>query len=624
MSSEEKTSDELPRPRIKIRPHYPDEITDKDRKLAAAIGLNIAPPTPSEMDVEGTLIQPGRLDLVRGSNSFPAIPGYEVVAELARGGMGVVFTAQDVSLDREVAIKTLLPELTNRSDLAAQFDREARITAKLQHPGVPPVHALGNLSDGRPFLVMKLIRGRTLHEEIEASDRTTELPRLIGVFEQICQTVGYAHSLGIIHRDLKPLNVMVGSFGEVQVMDWGLAKEVQSTEVRGFSEDESPTDSIRKPAQQTPQSQPSSGSTRIGRAKGTSSYMPPEQARGQWDTVDTRADVFALGGILCTILTGKPPYIGPNGRAIMALAIEANLDEASERLNACGADAELISLSKRCLSPESADRPGTGKIVAEAVAAYRAGVERRARRAETEWAVSEARAEEAAHGHALAYCTLGSALQDKNDLPGAIEAYNEAIRLAPHFAAAHANLGVALHDSGDLPGAIDAYREAMRLDPSDSKVYSNLGIALKESGDMSGAITVLKQAIELDPQNAETHSDLGNILQAVGNLDGAIDSFEEAIHLAPENTLLRINLAVAYLLRKRHDDAIASAKEAIWRNPLDPNADTAHGIILLATGDRVGGRAALTDAVRLDPDRWESTFRQLFPSTPLPSRPLDH
>jgi len=612
MPSHEPTSDGSSGPVV-------DEPTHPGGLRYVALAQPVDAPTPSCASIEGTVIQPG-WQTIRSSSAFPTIPGYEVVAELARGGMGVVFTAQDLSLDREVAIKTLLPELATRSDLAAQFDREARITARLQHPGVPPVHALGNLSDGRPFLVMKLIRGRTLHEEIEAADRETELPRLIGVFEQICQTVGYAHSLGLIHRDLKPLNVMVGSFGEVQVMDWGLAKEVESTEIRGSAELESPSESTRRAAQ----SSPSAGSTRIGRAKGTSSYMPPEQARGQWGTVDTRADVFALGGILCTILTGKPPYTGLNGQAILSLAIDANLDGAIERLEACGADTELISLAKRCLSPEPAERPGTGKVVAEAVAAYRAGVEQRARRAETECAVSEARAEEAAHGHALAYCTLGSALQDKGDIHGAIEAYNEAIRLAPHFAAAHANLGVALHDAGDLPGAIGAYQEAIRFDPADPKVLSNLGFAFKESGNVAGAITALKQVIELDPENPEAHFDLGNMLQAVGNFDGAIDSFEEAIFLDPENSLIRIHLSVVYLLRKRNEEAIASAKEAIWRNPLDPNADTAHGIVLLALGDTARGQMALAEAVRHDPDRWEVAFRQLFPTAPVPSRPLDH
>jgi serine/threonine protein kinase/Tfp pilus assembly protein PilF len=624
MPSEEHTSD--------APPAHVDPPTHPDlRRVAAAPSPGY---TPSEAEMDGTLAgrdrlaaaafdismrtgHPGPLDVISRAEQPPIIPGYDIVAELARGGMGVVYSARDLGLEREVAIKTLLPGMATRAELVAQFVREAKITARLQHPGVPPIHALGTLPDGRPFLVMKLIRGRTLQEEIENCDRAHDLPRLVGVFEQICQTVGYAHSIGIIHRDLKPLNVMVGAFGEVQVMDWGLAREVRG--VRRDLPDDLPLDMTRKGGPPTP----TTGSTRIGRAKGTSSFMPPEQARGDWDSVDARADVFTLGGVLCTILTGRPPYTGPNGQAILGLAVEGNLDGAHERLDASGADPELISLAKRCLSPEAADRPGTGKVVAEAVAAYRSSVEERARRAATESAVSAARLEEAAHGHALAYCTLASALQDKGDLPAAIEAYHEALRLNPNFAPAYANLGVALHDTGDLPGAIAAYRVAIDLDPADPKVHSNLGIALREAGNVAGAITELKHVVELDPENPEAHFDLGNLLQAVGNLDGAIDRFEEARFLAPDNSTVLLHLAVAYLVKKRTDDAADAAREAIALNPLDPNADTAHAVLLLAQGDTFRGKAALGEAVRHDPARWEGVFRQLFPDAPLPSRPLD-
>ncbi|MFO0825035.1 MAG: protein kinase [Gemmataceae bacterium] len=417
-------------PRVEKRSGHDEPLPthpDSARMLAELPSASAA----DGASLEGTMVQHERTDSARNTSALPVIPGYQVISELARGGMGIVFNAHDLSLDREVAIKTLLPELSTRRDLAAQFDREARITARLQHPGVPPIHALGTLSDGRPFLVMKLIRGRTLQDEIDLVERPGGLPRLLGVFEQLCQTVGYAHSLGIIHRDLKPLNVMVGAFGEVQVMDWGLAREVQGRTLSTFSDEDSHPSVVRDDASK---SGPQAGTTRVGRAKGTSSYMPPEQARGVWSHVDTRADVFALGGILCTILTGKPPYVGATGQAILSMAMEGDLQEAFDRLDACGADAELISLSKRCMSVEFTDRPGTGKVVAEAIAAYRAGVELRARKAETEWAVSEARDEEAAHGHALAYCTLGNALQDKGDLVAAIEAYHEAIQLNPHFA----------------------------------------------------------------------------------------------------------------------------------------------------------------------------------------------
>ena len=154
----------------------------------------------------------------------PAIPGYEILGELARGGMGLVLAARDLTLDREVAVKVLLPGRAT-ANAAARFVTEAKVTARLPHPGVPPVHALGTLTDGSPYLAMKLIRGRTLAELL--ADRRTpsaDLPRFVQVFEQVCQTVGFAHANGVIHRDLKPLNVMVGAFGEVQVMDWGLAR----------------------------------------------------------------------------------------------------------------------------------------------------------------------------------------------------------------------------------------------------------------------------------------------------------------------------------------------------------------------------------------------------------------
>ena len=146
-----------------------------------------------------------------------SVPGYRVLREIARGGMGRVVAAVDLSLDRDVALKTLLPGAS-----ADRFVRESKITARLPHPGIPPVHALGTLADGSPFLAMKLIAGHTLADELKTADR----PRLLQVFTQVCQAVGFAHSRGIIHRDLKPANVMVGAFGEVQVMDWGLAKDL--------------------------------------------------------------------------------------------------------------------------------------------------------------------------------------------------------------------------------------------------------------------------------------------------------------------------------------------------------------------------------------------------------------
>src|SRR5262249_15450763 len=189
----------------------------------------------------------------------------------------------------------------------------------------PPVHALGTLADGSPFLAMKLVAGQTLAIEMKSADR----PRLLQAFVQVCQAVGFAHSRGVIHRDLKPANVMVGAFGEVQVMDWGLAKDLSSPQ----AQDEPPWPRTL-PASQTgagPEQtldhrgpgEATDERTQAGQVMGTPAYMAPEQARGA--AVDARADVFALGGILCALLTGQPPYSGPSPLEVLRRAAAADL-----------------------------------------------------------------------------------------------------------------------------------------------------------------------------------------------------------------------------------------------------------------------------------------------------------
>jgi WD40 repeat protein len=269
---------------------------------------------------------------------------------------------------------------------AAAFVREARITGRLPHPGIPPVYALGELPDGRPFLAMKLIRGDTLDKVLKArgTDLTADRGRLLAAFEQMCHAVGYAHAQGIIHRDLKPSNVMVGAFGEVQVMDWGLAKETRSAE--GGTGNETTTDSaVPRSALPDPRYQ----ATVAGQIKGTPAYMAPEQARGE--PVDARADVFALGGILAAILTGHPPFAGNSVLDTILRAAQAELGETFARLDASGADADLLALCKKCLAANRDDRFADARELAQAVAAYRAEVEARLMRAERERAAAEER-----------------------------------------------------------------------------------------------------------------------------------------------------------------------------------------------------------------------------------------
>jgi serine/threonine protein kinase len=324
-----------------------------------------------------------------GSSALPSdvpvcITGYELRYKIGAGGMGDVLYALDLSLQREVAIKLLKPD-TCVPDAERRFLTESRVMARLTHPNIPPIHHLGRTSDDRPFLAMKLIRGETLWHHLSRRSSPAEgLARFLGVFEQICLAVAFAHAEGVIHRDLKSPNVMVGAFGEVQVMDWGLAKELKGSRLRVG-------DSGRLAAVSRAVVE-ARHDTELGAIMGTPAYMPPEQARGEWDRVDARADVFALGGLLCEILTGRPPFGNLSPGMAVSLAAAGDLGEATERLAACGADPELITLAQRCLAPAAENRPADAGEVVILLAAWRANVAERLRAAEQERAAATARA----------------------------------------------------------------------------------------------------------------------------------------------------------------------------------------------------------------------------------------
>jgi serine/threonine protein kinase len=312
-----------------------------------------------------------------GPSASKSTERYILSGELARGGMGVVYRATDTILNREVAIKALQEKFAPDSGTARRFQDEASITGQLQHPGIPPVHDLGTLCDGRPFLAMKLIKGETLDELLKLRENpSADRPRFIAIFEQICHAVAYAHMHRVIHRDLKPSNIMVGSYGEVQVMDWGLAKVLSNR--MGVDSDPEETSSATVVVSQ----RDSDGSfTQAGSLLGTPSYIPPEQAVGALNKITERSDVFGLGAILAVILTGKPPFIGENSETIRMMAAQGNLRGCFARLDTCGAEPELVALCKHCLSPMPEDRLANADELAKAVVKFRADAEKRAHEA---------------------------------------------------------------------------------------------------------------------------------------------------------------------------------------------------------------------------------------------------
>ncbi|MCB9871859.1 MAG: SUMF1/EgtB/PvdO family nonheme iron enzyme [Planctomycetes bacterium] len=305
---------------------------------------------------------------------------YVVHGELGRGGVGAVHLGHDQELGREVAMKFLHDRYKDNSAVLHRFVEEAQIGGQLQHPGIVPVYDLG-MMDGKPFFTMKLVGGETLASQLAArASWSADRQRFLGIYEQVCQAMAYAHARGVVHRDLKPANIMIGAFGEVQVVDWGMGKliDVASPEPGSATAPEggcaagrtTPSDSaIRSRSERQP--------SLVGSIMGTPPYMPPEQAMGRVDRMDERSDVFALGAILCEILTGQPPYVGPP-ELLLAMAAKADLGAAMDRLSQCAADADIVALTRRCLARDMEDRPRTAALVAGAVRDHLERVEQRA------------------------------------------------------------------------------------------------------------------------------------------------------------------------------------------------------------------------------------------------------
>jgi tetratricopeptide (TPR) repeat protein len=353
-------------------------------------GETTAPSAASAAAADAYVTSSASIDTVAALPPAGAAPRgerYRLKEEIAHGGMGAVWRATDTALDREVAVKVLQERYTSDSGAARRFADEARITAQLQHPGIPPVHDVGVLDDGRPFLAMKLIKGQTLEQLLLARpEPSTGRGRFVAAFEQVCQALAYAHAHGVIHRDLKPANVMVGAFGEVQVMDWGLAKVLASrgASVPGGQRLDDDPDATIGDTEVVSQREGDYALTRAGSVLGTPAYMPPEQAIGAVGKVDQRSDVFGLGAILAVILTGKPPFTGASAETTLLESAQGDVARCFARLGECGAEPELVALCKRCLSPKPGDRPADGDEVARAVAALREQADERARRAELE------------------------------------------------------------------------------------------------------------------------------------------------------------------------------------------------------------------------------------------------
>lgn len=282
---------------------------------------------------------------------------FHVLERLGMGGVGEVYKVIDPSLDRTVALKVLKADGANHDHLVKSFFREAKLAGSLEHPGIVPLHEFGTLPDGRPYLTMRIISGRTLAEEMRAAEPGEQSrARFLEILLAVAKTLAFAHARRVVHGDLKPQNVMVGAFGEIQVIDWGFARALSESRVEP--------------------------NAKLARVLGTPAYMAPEQARGDQVRIDARTDVFGLGAILHEILTGDPPNQGSSRSETVRVATESSHANIAARLSACGADQELVALGLLCLEPDTERRPHDAAAVVASLSHYLAGVSDRVRRAE--------------------------------------------------------------------------------------------------------------------------------------------------------------------------------------------------------------------------------------------------
>jgi serine/threonine protein kinase/formylglycine-generating enzyme required for sulfatase activity len=327
---------------------------------------------PTEDARDLTLTADGSGVIRRGTGERPELPGrYEDLGLIAGGSFGEVRRVNDTLFERVVAMKILHAEHAERPHVRHRFLVEAQITAQLQHPGIVAVYDRGELSDGRIWYTMKEVRGRTLGAVIDElyAARTADafvtaasgwtFRRVVDAFARIAQALAYAHSRGIVHRDLKPENLMVGEFGEVLVMDWGLARRIGEVE------------SGRDGGQSSPREP---GVTQHGDILGTPSFMPPEQARGDTARHGPWSDVYALGAVLYYLLTGEAPF-----RGTLAEVLAAILHGPPVRVRDAGVRApeELCAVCERAMAREIGDRYESAEAMAAEVVAWLDGARRR-------------------------------------------------------------------------------------------------------------------------------------------------------------------------------------------------------------------------------------------------------
>jgi serine/threonine protein kinase len=500
-------------------------------KSKASMAVTIPQRTPTRSNVQKTVSTGTHSIQSTAANKAPLTGEYTLVKEIARGGMGQIYFGEDPQLERQVAVKV---SSISEDGEDPRFSKEAKVLAQLAHPNIVPIYNIGVDAQSRPFYSMKLIKGRTLQavlNQIRDGDAVTvkDYPRttLLTIFRKVCDAMMFAHSKGILHRDLKPENIMVGEYGEVLVMDWGLAKVLGEQENTGA-------------ANSRVNDTGDYGMTMEGEVMGTPQYMSPEQAVGMVAELDQRSDIYSLGGILYAILTLRPPIDG------------TTLDEV------------LTKVKNGSISSMVTKRGGKGPVTVGAPNAMDAEVP-----------------------EALQAVTLKAMATDRNKRYASVEAFAGDIeRYQNGFATQAEDAGtfkriklwvgrnkmlagsaaaMLVVVSGFTTRVIQKGREASEALQSLRETAPTFAVraqdALRE-GQFEEALKAATFAVKLEPANREYHALRGNALQVLVRWPEALDEYKRSLELGEiEEAKVNLRLTVELMgLASKEGESKAKAE----------------------------------------------------------------
>ncbi|MCG3149736.1 MAG: Serine/threonine-protein kinase PknD [Verrucomicrobiae bacterium] len=436
---------------------------------------------------------------------------YELGDVVAMGGMGVVRRAKDLRIRRPVAMKLMSPTAVDTLAKRLRFVEEAQVTGQLEHPNIVPVYDLGIDENDQPYYTMKFVRGLTLKvvlDDIATGKQDTiqqfPLSRLLTIFQKACDAVAFAHSKGIIHRDIKPENIMIGDFGEVLLMDWGLAKRTGHTETRL---DE--TQVANLPAFHTAD----------GAVLGTPHYMSPEQAEGKIEELDVRTDIFMLGGVLYSILTLDPPFPGATAKEALQRIRAGNIPPPAEAAPKRYSPSSLAAVAMKALQYRPEARYPTVRALQKDVEAYQGGFATSAEQAST-------------------FKQLVLLVRRRK-----AEFVLLAVALMAVFAVAGASVARIVASQQQAEDSLRALRAA-------APAYASQANSLIEAHKFDEALGKISTALDLIPARVDFHVLKGNILQSQLRLADARDTYARALELEPNSEVAQQNLALCEKLLK--------------------------------------------------------------------------